>query len=246
MICPKCKANNSAEERFCIKCGCRLVPIVEEKPKDKETEPWFKIKNKKIAAIGVGIIALIIVVLILIIVIEFSKSESEEMALFLSKGIGHDVSDVMKLDSVRLEEKSTYSGVTDYIKFDYIAESDKSVTADGVILPEWLICVMTEKDKVSSVILYDFTVMKDTYKGEKTDGEIKLSSFSSGDSFSKIKNAVNVSPYSIEYKSDQTVYTYKYYYTDTAGNDQARALTVNVSDNDYISSQTKTVYPAGL
>lgn len=247
MICPKCKANNSADESFCIKCGARLEGIA-QKPEstEKSAEPWFKLKNRKVIAIGAGVILVLILTLVLVIVIQTHTSKSESLAQYIAKGIGHDMSDILKLEDVQLSEKSTYSGVTDYIKFDYLSESDKSVTADGVNLPEWLICLTSDDDKLESVTLYDFTVMEESYKGENTDSEIKLSTFSSGDGITKVQNYIDLDPYSICYESGQTVYTYKYYFTDTAGNEQARALLVTEQDGDYASSQSKTVYPAGL
>ena len=137
--------------------------------------------------------------------------------------------------------------MTDYIKFSYLNESGDSLRVDGVKMPEWLITVFEEDGVVDSVILYDFTVMKETYKGIETKEEIKLSTFSSGDNFRSVKNAIGLDPYKVEYKDDDVInYTYKYYYTDTADNEQARMLTVQTKDGEYISSKTQTVYPAGF
>lgn len=249
MICPKCKTNNAIEEKYCINCGCSLGSADSAAKEDEvaATNAWFKPKNKKAALIGLALIALILLFLVVVLVIEFSKSESEELAETLAEGVGHKTSDLMNLEGISLKEKSTYSGVTDYIKFSYLNESGDSLKVDGVKMPEWLITVFEEEDTVTSVVLYDFTVMKDTYKGIETKEEIKLSSFSSGDNFSRVRNAVDLDPYTVEYKNDDVViYTYKYYYTDTAENEQARTLTVETKDGEYISSKTKTVYPAGF
>lgn len=248
MICPKCKTNNSSDEKFCINCGAELVVPNSVKKEDNDPQNiWFKSKNKKAMIIGVCIIAIIVIVLIAVLIIEFSKSESEQKAQILSKTIGHSTDEVLKLSDLNLSDKSTYSGVSDYIKFSYICESSDTVKADGVVMPKWLITVMADNDKVSSVVHYDFTVMEESYKGIETDGEIKLSKFSKGDKFSRVKNEIDIDPYTVEYKGDDTeVYTYKYYFLDTAENEQARALTVEVKDGEYISSKVKTVYPAGL
>ncbi len=248
MICPKCKTNNSSEEKFCINCGAELlVPNTVKKEENTSQNLWFKSKNRKAMLIGVSLIAIIIIVLIAVLIIEFSKSESEEKAQLLSSAIGHKVNDVLKIQDISLSEKSTYSGVSDYIKFSYLSESPDSVKVDGVIMPKWLITVMAEDDKISSVVLYDFTVMEDNYKGQEVNGEIKLSSFSKGDKFSKVSNAIDLDPYTVEYKENDTViYTYKYYFLDTAENEQARTLIVEVKDKEYVSSKVKTVYPAGL
>ena len=233
MICPKCKTNNSSDEKFCINCGAELVVPNSVKKEDNDPQNiWFKSKNKKAMIIGVCIIAIIVIVLIAVLIIEFSKSESEQKAQILSKTIGHSTDEVLKLSDLNLSDKSTYSGVSDYIKFSYICESSDTVKADGVVMPKWLITVMADNDKVSSVVHYDFTVMEESYKGIETDGEI---------------NEIDIDPYTVEYKGDDTeVYTYKYYFLDTAENEQARALTVEVKDGEYISSKVKTVYPAGL
>lgn len=249
MICPKCKTNNAIEEKYCINCGFSLESAGSAVKDDEAaaTNAWFKPKNKKSALIGVALVALILLFLVVVLVIELSKSESEELAELLSEGVGHKTSDLLNLENVSLKEKSTYSGVTDYIKFSYLNESGDSLRVDGVKMPEWLITLFEEDDIVTSVILYDFTVMKETYKGIETKEEIKLSSFSSGDNFSRVRNAIDLDPYTVEYKDDDVViYTYKYYYTDTADNEQARTLTVETKDGEYISSKTKTVYPAGF
>lgn len=249
MICPKCKTNNAIEEKYCINCGYPLLGQHGDSKEDEAaaTGAWFKPKSKKIALIGIALIVLILVVLVIALVLQFSKSESEKTAETLAKGIGHKVSELLNLDNVSLKEKSTYSGVTDYIKFSHLYESSESITVDGVQMPEWLITVSEEDEVIISVVLYDFSVMKETYKGIETGAEIKLSSFSSGDNFTKVKNAIDLDPYTIEYKADDVaVYTYKYYYRDTANNEQARKLTVETKDGDYISSKTQTVYPAGF
>lgn len=249
MICPKCKTNNAIEEKYCINCGYSLSDqnIAVKDDEEAATNAWFKPKNKKTALIGLALVALILLFLVVVLVIEFSKSESEELAETLSGGIGHKTSDIFKLENISLKEKSTYSGVTDYIKFSYLNESGDSLRVDGVKMPEWLITVFEEDGVVVSVILYDFTVMKETYKGIETKEEIKLSTFSSGDNFRSVKNAIGLDPYKVEYKDDDVInYTYKYYYTDTADNEQARMLTVQTKDGEYISSKTQTVYPAGF
>lgn len=248
MICPKCKTNNSIEEKFCINCGAELlVPNSVSQEEASSQNLWLKSKNRKAMLIGVSLIAIIFIVLIAVLIIEFSKSESEEKAQLLSSAIGHKVSDVLKIQDISLSDKSTYSGVGDYIKFSYLSESSDSVKVDGVIMPKWLITVMAEDDKVSSVVLYDLTVMEDSYKGEEVKEEIKLSSFSKGDKFSRVSNAIDLDPYTVEYKKDDTViYTYKYYFLDSAENEQARKLTVEVSDGKLVSSKSETVYPAGF
>ncbi|MCD8327493.1 MAG: hypothetical protein LUC25_00160 [Ruminococcus sp.] len=246
MICPKCKTNNAIEERYCINCG---YPLSNENAADDEAAAsmWFKPNSKKTALIGLALVAVIIILLVIFLVVQFSKSESEEIAELLAEGVGHKTSDLLKLEDVSLEEKSTYSGVTDYIKFSYLNESGDEIKVDGVKMPEWLVTVFEEEDVVTSVILYDFTVMENTYKGLKADGEIKLSSYSEGDSFSKVEKAIDLDPYTTEYNDDDVIiYTYKYYYIDSADNEQARTLVVQTKDGKYVSSTTTTVFPAGF
>lgn len=217
-----------------------------EKVKDKSLA---LISKYKLRIIAIGLACMLIIVLIVIISFAVTSNEGLRKSKSIAECIGETVKTAEYNTDLNLSSQSVYAGVNSFINSDYLYESSDETKVDGIHMPEWLITVdINDKEKIVNVDYYDFTVFKDSYKGQKVSQEIKLNSVNKGDSLSDISDKVDLDPYCIKYLSNgDKTYIYRYYYMDKADNEKAVSLSVTFDENEkYKSFDSSSIFPLGL
>lgn len=225
-----------------------VIEVKADKPEKREKpEPGERVISIKLILIAAA--ALLVVVLIFIIVVNYRSGKGERYAESAYEYIGKDIralNDGMT-GKVYYADSSQYAGVNNAVKFDHIAESEKSVRAGGVKYPAWAVTVKNDKNAgfISDITYTDFTVIKGDMRGIKTSGAINLDKFSEGEKQSSVLREIKPRPYSISCSQTGIIlYTYKYWYKLDNGDEQAAILRVGFTEKgDFKYATTELLIP---
>ena len=260
MKCPECGAAINDNEVYCPKCGAEIISVdmtENERQEDAQDagdtqKPKKNKKGKKrlvlILRISVIAAALVLIVLLIVYFVGVVKA-SAGRKIFESVPLGRDIDMIGKETGVIFlnGEGSAYGAVNYIADYDYIYESEKSVTVDGIMLPEW--AVLLRKNAVGSVdeaVLYNFGLLKHSWMGSKTAEKLETASVEYGMSIKNAERALGLKPYTIikESEDNTSVYVYRYHYTDDeSGNNCVMNFCIEISDVD---GQVKNVYAEQL
>lgn len=264
MRCSECGAEINDNEIYCPKCGAEIIGtelpeavLMEDlsenggaKNKKGRTKADRKSKNKLIIAARIaGILIIIGLIVFLIIYIAGAIGAKEGRKIFDSVPLGRDIDMIGKDTGVTFlsGESSAYGAVNYIADYDYIYESEKSVTVDGIMLPEWAVLLKENSSGVmEEAVLYNFSLLKHSWMGSRTASKLETTSVEFGMSIKIAERALGLKPYTIvkESKDNISVYVYRYHYTDSeSGNNCVMNFCVEVSDVD---NQVKNVYDEQL
>lgn len=256
MKCPICKADIADSLAKCPECGYEFSDKKDKKKKfslfslfkKKNTEPETEIlpdndgKKKlsfKVKAILVFIALIIVVVIVAIIINSINASRGVRLTEELSEAIGRSIAVAEKNAKIELVEESAFPAADKLLQRQgamYLYESSNEVEVDGVSYPEWVIYVsLDEKSDVSKVEYYDFALLEENYKGEKTKAEIDISQIVVDDKRKDVEKLLKIEPSKIEYSEQTVKYCYNYYFVNDDGDQEARAFYIVYDrDNDRV------------
>ena len=270
MRCPECGFEVAESDVFCGSCGSELVEsadkaaAVKEQPEQDELETkkskpkkGEKGKKKKISGInlktiliGAGVVLAIVIIVIIIVYVSASVKAAKGRKVFDKVPLGRNAD---MIESVTEEvfvsgEGSPYGALNYIADYDYICESEDSVEVDGINLPEW--AVLLNKDysgNINKATLYNFSVLKRSWMGEKKDSKIDSSVIEYDMKLKAAERKLGLKPYTIIKENDgnTSTYAYRYHYTDNAsGNTCVMNFYVVVDDSD--NQKVKYVYEEQL
>ncbi|MCH5194823.1 MAG: zinc ribbon domain-containing protein [Oscillospiraceae bacterium] len=245
MKCPNCGFDIDDNEVYCQHCGAEIVEMGQPEggtgEKKKKTKPAKdgEGKNRLSLILKLAAAAVILVVIIIIIVsVAASVNASKGRKLFDNIPLGRDVDFIVsQTGMVFLSEESSEYGALNYIAdYDHICEAEKSVTVDGIKLPEWAVLLRENASgSVEEAVLYNFSILKNSWMGEKTGSKIEASAVEFGAKIRAAERAIGLKPYTIikESAENTSTYVYRYHYTDEeSGNYFVMNFYVIVNDVD--------------
>lgn len=205
---------------------------------DKSKKPKFN-NRKLIATVALAVVVVaLIAVLIYFVSGIISGSEGKKLAESLKDDLGKSIAMAEKNTGRTLETTSEYSVLKNIVDYDYICESKNTVKVGGIQMPEWAVFITIDNnDKISSVVYYNFKLLKSNWKGQKTSANIDTSLITYNMTKKEAEKIVSVSPLAVTYSNDDTTtYLYKYYYADKtdSGNEKAYYLCVIYNMDDIV------------
>ncbi len=258
MICPFCDTPIDDNSLCCPNCGKPLDNKGAAKATVKDNTPKGVNKQQTVQMLkAVGIIAaivLLIVGVVIIFTVLIFGSKGKKSADALANQLGRSIERAEADTGFELEGASMYDSVLKkVVPYNFILESDKKVKVDGMVLPSWVVFIVTNSEnKIQEVIFYDFSIQQTNWKGEKRGEKFDEGKLTYGDKIKTVSNQLGISPLMIRYSNnDTTQYIYKYYYVDKESkNEIAYSMTINydlegamenynVTEVDYISYMFK-------
>lgn len=196
--------------------------------------------------IVVGIIA-VVAILAVVGVITLTSSKGERLAEDASLYIGRSVKELQDGTGAHFLEESAYYGVNSAVEFDYISESEKHITAQGIKYPSWAVRVKINEmgAHISQISYIDFSVIKNDPRGKKRADQVNLDRFASGAKLGAVVKEIGLDPYAVTYDENGcTAYTYRYYYERDNGDEQAVLMRVVFNKkNKYKFSTAEILVP---
>lgn len=245
MKCTNCGFEIDDNDVYCQHCGAEIVDTnqtnneVQEKKKKRRSSKDDDEKNNlslilKLAA------AVVVVILIIIIIVSAvaSSSASKGRKIFDKIPLGRDAAIIISETGAEFltGESSEYSVVNYIADYDHICESEKSVTVDGIKLPEWAVLLRENSSgSVEEAVLYNFSILKHSWMGEKAASKIEASAVEFGSKIKAAERAIGLKPYTIikESAENTSTYVYRYHYVDDeSGNNFVMNFYVIVNDVD--------------
>lgn len=261
MICPNCGSEIKDGLQFCTECGEELLSSLSSEDKASASKrkpapgagkrgrkaPPRRKNSWKLYAILAG--AVLVVVLIIILALVLNKSPGVRIADDLADKMGRTVALAEKNANIEMSQESDFSVLKTIVDYDYITASTKTVTVEGIRLPEWVVFVecsdeenVNKSDKTSAKIetvsYFDFSVIQHNWKGQHTSEAVDTSKLTAGMSKREAEKQLTLTPVSTTYGSDDTVsYHYKYYFVDADSKDElAYSLSVKFDADGNITA----------
>ncbi|MBQ7990641.1 MAG: zinc ribbon domain-containing protein [Oscillospiraceae bacterium] len=220
----------------------KAAPDDGDKPKREKAHKREKIqltegqkaaRRKTLRGIGIAAAVIVVVVVIAVVVnlINANKGYTYATKVPVGRNVDYARSET-GLDFVKRSDNGMINSMTD---FDYICISDKKVRISGSEQPEWAIFLTTDsEDMITDVEFYDFTQLKLNWKGNKSDAMLTENDLTYGMSIKNVNKTLGLKPYYLKRSvSNDSVYCYRYYYTDEeAGYDRAYNYYVDFSETE--------------
>lgn len=257
MVCKKCGRECPEGNIYCESCGAELdspvlpdniddkgrvkktkvkAPKPKKEKKEKKTrspeESAALVKKLKLALGVVIVIAVIILAVFLISLIGSGKGLAAAQKVPLGRNVEFAVSET----GLEFAKKSDNGMINSMSDFDYVCISDESVKVNGSKQPKWAIMLNLDGDIISEVEYYDFTQLKLNWKGIRMAQMLDQNSLEYGMKIKDVNKALGLKPYYIKRTvSNESVYCYRYYYTDAeSGSDKVYNYYVEFSDIDMV------------
>lgn len=278
MECPKCRKEVSDSDLSCPYCGTKIRSAPENgkkrvrvKPKkaedksEKKRRAFFGRKKskedtavkaekkerfgKKLKTAAVVVCAAAVVIVAGTVVSSVLSDKGEKYAETAAEYIGSQLSRLEGSEDMHFTDESEFFGVNSAVAFDYVMESEKKISSQGISYPSWAVFLKTgDGGKISDVTYTDFSVVEGDPRGERNDTLIDLDSFDKGAKQTKVLNFIDIEPYSITYsQSGMTVYTYKYYFTRDNGDEQQAILRAAFDgDGEYRYYVSELIFPENM
>lgn len=257
MRCPECGGEINENDIICSGCGAEIIDAVSgeyertdpeereeavpQKKSGKKKSGNDKGKKQRSAMIPKVAAAALAVILIaaLCVVISNNVRMSKGRKLFDDVPLGRDVLYI----GTQVGVNFSAAGISDYGAMNYVAgdynfvcEAEKSVTVDGIPLPEWAVLLNEKDSSVTEAKLYNFYVLKHGWMGERAAAMIEpTEAVEFGSSVKSAERSLGLKPYVIikESVKNTSTYVYRYHYTDSAtGSNCVRNIYVTASDVD--------------
>lgn len=215
-------------------------------PRQESSARRIQLKYFRMA--GIGAAAVLVVVVIICLVIFLAPDPGRRTAESLADKLGRTAALAEKDTGITLADGTSYPVLRQIVSYDYLVESDKIITVEGIQLPEWVVFVqMDSSDKISSVTYYDFSLLQHTWKGNHRGEDIDESKLTYGMARKEAEKIVGFSPLVTTWSNDDTILCrYKYYFLDDmTRNEKACYLNItydlvgnvkltNIEENNYI------------
>ena len=247
MKCPNCGFDIDDNEVYCQHCGMEIVEAAQpesetqEKKKKRKVVKDDEMKGKKDLSLILKIAAAVVVVIVIVIIIvsiAASVNSSKGRKIFDKIPLGRDAAMIGSETGAAFltGESSEYSVVNYIADYDHICEAEKSVTVDGIKLPEWAVLLRENSSgSVEEAVLYNFSILKHSWMGEKLSSKIEASAVEFGSKIKAAERSIGLKPYTIikESAENTSTYVYRYHYTDEeSGNNFVMNFYVIVNDVD--------------
>ena len=260
MVCPKCQKTVGENDAVCSNCGIALKDkkskfsikkFIENRKKSasKNLKTVTKKTNMKTVRIVMAtVIALLVLLLIIVLIVNAAGNKGNKIAGEFSECIGYLSADAEKETGYHLKSNSAFRIVNKAVAFDGIYESEDEVRIDDISYPEWAVTVnLNESKKIESVTYTDFESIKKDSRGKEKDKIINLEKFDKGTKYNTVVDEIDLDPYSITYKDENTTYVYKYYYMTDYDDAQTVVLSVTFDeDNKFLYESAEYVYPQNM
>lgn len=263
MKCPKCGAAASKDDKICRNCGTvlkkekkGLLGLFGGKKDSTDNSKVLRLETSaetaeaprkggmlKLALIFICIAA--IVILVLMLIFHVASGKGLKQAQKFAEHIGEKITSVEKELDAHLKDNSSYNIVNKADSFDYIYESEDTVSIDDITFPEWTVGVIkTDSEKIDQVIFTDYRVLKKDSRGVKQDRRLDMSKYDRNTKFSTVTDDIGMDPFRIVYDLNYTKYEYRYYYKLDNGDVQAVVLTVTSDlNNKFLFSTSDDIFP---
>lgn len=253
MNCPRCKCEIPNDAEVCEVCGKKLrkkklFSSFKEKKKEKKVKNSADAaikKDTKLKIILAAVVTALIIGIIVFIVSVVDDNTGVNLVDDIKDYLNSPVKTAINETDVYFADESAYE-ITNFITdFDYIIEDDDSVEIDGVEYPEWAIFINADdKDEIRSIKYVYFGALEKNPKGSKTDKEISIDKFTTGDKYRKVDKEIDAEVFSITYEGGSITYDYRYYFKNEFKDEQAMSLSVVCDwENEYIYSTAKREIP---
>ena len=212
-----------------------------EKPAKKPpTEEQLAARSRLVKIICAAAAVIIVIVLIAAIYsfVNSNKGYTAAAAIPVGRSVDFAESET-HLDFV---EQSSNGFINSMGDFDYICISEDNVRVSGSPQPKWVIMLQVDENElITEVEYYDFTQLKLNWKGRKMAEKLTEDNLVYGMGIKNVNKTLGLKPYYIKRSvSNDSIYCYRYYYTDTeAGFDRAYNYYVDFSD---IEQTVRTVH----
>ena len=250
MKCPSCGEKSNKKDKVCRNCGTVLkkersflrsspkpkqeaanVPLLETSA-PSDTSSVAK-KFRLIKFVLAAVVLLLIVLLVINLVIHFASGKGKKNAENLSEYLGTNVGTAEDKLGIHLKDNSSYAIINKSDTFDYILESEDSVSIDDIKFPEWTVTVLkTTSEKIDTVIYTNYRQLKSDSRGEKLERRPDLDAYGRNTKIGTVLDAVGCEPFRISYALDFTKYEYRYYYELDNGDMQSVALVISADLED--------------
>ncbi len=172
---------------------------------------------KVIVAVVIALIAVCVVVFLFIT--KFSVTEGQK--IFNKTPLGRNIEFIEKDTDSNFLSISKASSLSKICVFDYVCESEKMVSVDGINLPEWAVLLRKSSDNtIIKATYYNFKQVSHSFKGNKMQNDFSADSIKYGMKISEVNKTLGIAPYTIYKEIDNKLtYVYRFYYNDTATGD---------------------------
>lgn len=253
MRCPECGGEINENDIICSGCGAEIINASEAayaEPDEREEQDVPKRrggktgeKNKKrrliIIVRAAAAVLIIAAIAVLCAVIVSNIRASKGRKIFDSVPLGRDVEYIgTQVGAEFAAAGASEYGAVNYIAgtYNYVCEAEKSVTVDGIPLPEWVVLLSENGGAVTEAKLYNFSVLKHGWMGERTAEMIDPSAaVEFGSTVKAAERSLGLKPYAIikESGNNTSTYVYRYHYTDSqTGSNCVKNIYVIANDVD--------------
>lgn len=253
MRCPECGGEINENDIICSGCGAEIINASEAayaEPDEREEQDVPKRrggktgeKNKKrrliIIVRAAAAVLIIAAIAVLCAVIVSNIRASKGRKIFDSVPLGRDVEYIgTQVGAEFAAAGASEYGAVNHIAgtYNYVCEAEKSVTVDGIPLPEWVVLLSENGGAVTEAKLYNFSVLKRGWMGERTAEMIDPSAaVEFGSTVKAAERSLGLKPYAIikESGNNTSTYVYRYHYTDSqTGSNCVKNIYVIANDVD--------------
>ncbi len=254
MVCPKCAALIDDNCESCYSCGMEFkhalsdenkLPLTEElkqpKKESANKKKLAKINDKRKRIILISISVIIVLATILVVILSLSKKSGEAIAFKMSKKIGQDIVKVEKSAGIHVNTSSVCPSINKPADFDYIYESKKKITVDGVKVPKWTITLYATDSDITKIYYRDYTSQKKHYKGVKLKKNVEIDDLKECNRLKDIQKEIDIDPVAITFFADKTKeYRYMFYYIDKDKNEQRAEYFVTINSKNIVTDIKQT------
>jgi hypothetical protein len=246
MVCPKCGSEITEDTDFCGICGAKLADFADQIAEQKESEehrrPHSKHERRRAlrakiinrAKLVLGILAVIAVVVAAVLIFD-SLKKSEGERIFENVPLGRTVDIADKDTGVKFDIYSAYPVLTNISSYSYVSESERSVSVEGIKLPEWAVLLTKNtQNNISKVTYYEFASLKSSWKGNTLSEKINTDVIEYGQTIADVEKEIGLKPYVMISMLDNntTECVFRYNTQNEAGDNVVYNLSVFIDDAD--------------
>ena len=160
------------------------------------------------------------------------RNNGSAYAQRLSEQIGVSVSTAEKYAHLTLESASAYACVNMAAEaYPHLYESPRKTEVMGVTVPEWVIYIGEDGDKITEVQYYDYRQLQKYGTGVKLDAKLDTQGITSGMTPDAVQTYAGFAPLRTLYNGDGFEEAYKYYFKDqNTGNTVSYVVTVEYTN----------------